>query len=55
MQDHWAIEDCIQAIRQRMRFGMSKKQIIDNMSKFFPQEIIFVCYHAAILLENDLK
>jgi hypothetical protein len=55
MQDHWAIEDCIQAIRQRLRYGMNKQQIILNMSKFFPQEIIFLCYSAAIILENDSK
>ena len=55
MQDHWIIEDCIQAIRQRMRYGMNKHQIILNMSKFFSQEIIFLCYNAAKILENDSK
>jgi hypothetical protein len=55
MQDHWQIEACIQAIRQRMRYGMTKQQLIMNMSKFFPQEIIFLCYNAAVILEKDYK
>jgi len=55
MQDHSQIEACIQAIRQRMRYGMTKTQLIVNMSKFFPQETIFLCYNAAVLLEKDSK
>lgn len=53
LEDHTQIEACIQAIRQRIQYRMNKQQIIINMCRFFPQETVFLCYYAAIYLENN--
>jgi hypothetical protein len=46
------IEECIKAIRQRMHFGMTKEKIVFDLSRFFPHEIIFLAYNAALILEK---
>ena len=51
MQD-LEIEECIRAIRTRMHYGHTKKQIAEGLSNFFSQEMLFLCYHAAKILED---
>jgi len=46
------IEECIKAIRTRMHYGHSKKQIAEGLGKYFHQDLLFLCYQAANILEN---
>ena len=46
------IEECIRAIRIRMRYGHGKKEIAEGLGQFFTQELLFLCYHAAKILED---
>ena len=46
------IDECIRAIRTRMHYGHTKQQIAEGLGKFFPQDLLFLCYHAAKILEN---
>ena len=46
------IEECIRAIRIRMRYGHGKKEIAEGLGQFFSQELLFMCYHAAKILED---
>lgn len=46
------IEECIRAIRTRIQYGHNKQQIAEGLGKFFPQDILFLCYHAATILEK---
>jgi len=46
------IEECIKAVRQRIHFGMTKEKIAFDLSRFFSQEIIFLAYYAALILEK---
>lgn len=47
------IEKIITAIRLRMRAGISKKYIARELGQWIPQEQLFLCYHAAKILEDD--
>jgi hypothetical protein len=53
IDNHIYIEELIQAIRQRMAYGMGPMHIAKDLGRFFPQSDIFLCYHAAKLLENN--
>ena len=46
------IDECIKAIRTRMHYGHNKQQIAEELGKFFPQNLLFLCYQAAKILEN---
>ena len=46
------IDECIKAIRTRMHYGHTKQQIAEGLGKFFPQDLLFLCYHAAKILED---
>jgi NTP pyrophosphatase (non-canonical NTP hydrolase) len=46
------IEECIRAIRIRIQYGHNKQQIAEELGKFFPQDLLFLCYQAAKILEN---
>lgn len=46
------IDECIKAIRARMRYGHNKQQIAEGLGKHFPQDLLFLCYHAAKILEG---
>jgi hypothetical protein len=46
------IDECIKAIRARIRYGHNKQQIAEGLGKYFPQDILFLCYQAAKILEN---
>jgi hypothetical protein len=46
------IDECIKAIRTRMHYGHNKQQIAEELGKFFPQDLLFLCYQAAKILEN---
>ena len=49
------IDECIKAIRVRMRSGHTKQQIAEGLDKHFPQDLLFLCYHAANILETATK
>jgi len=46
------IDECIRAIRTRIQYGHNKQQIAEGLGKFFPQDILFLCYHVATILEK---
>jgi len=46
------IDVCIKAIRSRMQYGHNKQQIAEGLGKFFPQDLLFLCYNAAKILED---
>lgn len=46
------IDECIRAIRARIRFGQNKQQIAEGLGKYFHQDLLFLCYQAANILEN---
>ena len=46
------IDECIKAIRTRMRYGHTKQQIAEGLGNFFSQDLLVLCYHAAKILEN---
>ena len=46
------IDECVRAIRTRMHYGHTKQQIAEGLGKFFPQDLLFLCYHAAKILED---
>ncbi len=50
--DQIQIDECIRAVRMRMRYGHNKQQIAEQLGKFFPQELLFLAYHAALILEK---
>lgn len=54
IDQHNYIEELIQAIRQRIAHGMGPMHIAKDLGRFFPQSDIFLCYHAAKILEDDL-
>lgn len=49
------IDECIRAVRTRMRYGHSKQQIAEGLGKHFSQDLLFLCYHAAEILEKAAK
>jgi hypothetical protein len=49
------IDECIKAVRVRMRSGHTKQQIAEGLDKHFPQDLLFLCYHAATILETAAK
>lgn len=49
------IDECIRAIRSRMQYGHNKQQIEQGLGKHFPQDLLFLCYHAAEILEKAAK
>lgn len=52
MYNHLIIDDAIRATRLRMRYGQTKEQIAKELGKHFHQEILFLAYAAAKILEN---
>jgi hypothetical protein len=55
MDQHHHIDDIIKAIRQRIRDGMGPADIAKDLSRFLDQDIIFLCYAAAKIMEDDLS
>jgi hypothetical protein len=49
------IDECIRAVRIRMRYGHNKQQIAEGLGMYFSQELLFLCYYAAKILENAAK
>lgn len=49
------IDECIKAIRSYMRYGHNKQQIAEGLGKHFSQDLLFLCYHAAEILEKAAK
>lgn len=55
MDNHTHIDDIVKTIRQRMRYGMGKKEIAKDLGRFISQDMIFLCYAAAKIMEDDLR
>jgi hypothetical protein len=53
IDEHSHIEDIIKAIRYRMLSGLSMEQIARDLGRFISQEDIYICYHAAKILNED--
>jgi regulator of sirC expression with transglutaminase-like and TPR domain len=49
------IDECIKAIRARIRYGHNQQQIAEGLGKHFSQDLLFLCYHAAKILEDAAK
>lgn len=50
--DQIQIDECIKAVRMRMRYGHSKYQIAEQLGRYFPQDMLFLAYNAAMILEK---
>jgi hypothetical protein len=48
---HSYLDICIRAVRDRKAFGWAKERIALDLSKHFPQEIIFLAWSAAAILD----
>jgi len=48
-------DEIIKAIRQRIRHGMGPEDIAKDLGRFLSQDIIFLCYAAAKIMENDVS
>lgn len=46
-------ESIIQAIRQRLAYGMNQKDIISDLENNISPEILFLLLHAAAILDRD--
>ena len=55
MDEHTHIDDIIKAIRERIRYGMSPKEIAKDLGRFISQDLIYLCYAAAKIMENDVS
>jgi hypothetical protein len=51
--DDLILEQFIVLIRQRMRSLWTKKKIVDDLCKFIPHDVLFICYKAAEIMESD--
>jgi hypothetical protein len=47
------IDELIRAIRQRMRMNMNKEQIARDLDRFVSQDLIYLCYEAAKIMEEN--
>ena len=55
MDAHTHIDDIIKAIRERIRYGMGPKEIAKDLGRFISQDLIYLCYAAAKIMENDVS
>lgn len=55
MDSHTHIDDIIKAIRERIRYGMGPKEIAKDLGRFISQDLIYLCYAAAKIMENDIS
>jgi hypothetical protein len=46
-------ESIIQTIQQRLAYGMNQEDIISDLEKNISPEILFLCLHAAAILDRD--
>ena len=53
MFNHDHIEIVIHAVRQRMRAQLTKKKIFDDLCKNVSNDVLFICYKAAEIMESD--
>lgn len=51
---HITIEECIRAIRLRLAYGHSKEQIAQDLGKHFTQDMLFLGYAAAKILNDNM-
>jgi hypothetical protein len=49
---HTYLDTCIRAVRYGRANGLTKQQIALELSKHFTQEIIFLAWAAAVILDN---
>jgi hypothetical protein len=55
MDAHTHIDDIVKAIRERIRYGMGPKEIAKDLGRFISQDLIYLCYAAAKIMENDIS
>lgn len=55
MENDFLVEECIRAVRARIKYGMSKSQISLTLKEHFPSDILFLSFHAATILEEAQK
>lgn len=53
MDEKAHIDRIVTAIRQRMRARWPKLQILQDLGKQVPMDLLFICYKAAALMERD--
>lgn len=53
IDQHIQIDELIRAIRQRMRMNMDKKEIAKDLGRFVSQDLIYLCYEAARIMEEN--
>lgn len=49
------LDKIILAIRLRIQAGRTKKEIAFELGQVIPQDQLWLCYHAAKILEDDWK
>lgn len=53
MDRHSHIDMIVVEIRKRMRGGRTREQIITELSKHIPSDMLFICYTSAAIMERD--
>lgn len=53
IDSHIHLDEAIRAVRVRMQLGHTKEQIAQGLAPFIPQDLIFLAYHAALLLGKN--
>lgn len=53
MDRHSHIDTIVLEIRKRMRARWTREQIITELCKYMPSDVLFLCYAAAAIMERD--
>ncbi len=52
IDSHIHIDELIKAIRIRIYRGMTRDQIAEDLGRFIPQHLIYLCYSAAKIMDQ---
>jgi len=50
---HGHLDQLVYEIRRRMRARLTRDQIINELCKFVPSDVLFLCYASAAIMERD--
>lgn len=53
MDRHSHIDTIVLEIRKRMRARWTREQIISELCKHIPSDVLFLCYASAAIMERD--
>lgn len=53
MDKHAHIDHIVLEIRKRMRAKRTKEEIITELCKYLPGDLLFLCYISAAIMERD--